>query len=49
MVVNVGDAMEFWTGGRFKSTLHRVAEGKGEERWSLVYFDQPDDEVELVV
>ncbi|KAH8922768.1 Clavaminate synthase-like protein [Atractiella rhizophila] len=55
VLVNVGDALEFWTGGKFKSTLHRVTagpnggDGAGAERWSIAFFDQPDKEVPLVV
>ena len=48
-VCNIGDAMQRWTDGRFRSTLHRVAdppEGAG-ERISLVYFHQPNPDVAL--
>jgi isopenicillin N synthase-like dioxygenase len=24
VVINIGDALEFWSGGLFRSTLHRV-------------------------
>jgi len=45
VLVNVADVMEFWTGGRFRSTLHRVEKPQdGGERWSIAFFDQPDDE-----
>lgn len=39
---NLGDALQYWTGGRLKSTYHRVrmprpGEYRG-ERYSLAYF-----------
>lgn len=40
-VVNIGDLMERWTGGRWTSTLHRVRATR-ERRMSLVFFQQPD-------
>ncbi|ORY25332.1 hypothetical protein BCR39DRAFT_544332 [Naematelia encephala] len=46
-LVNVGLAMELWSGGTYKATLHRVVfpEEETEDRWSIAYFVQPDDEV----
>ena len=45
-VCNLGDAMARWTGGRWASTLHRVAnppEGAVQrDRISLVFFHQPN-------
>ena len=45
-VCNLGDAMAHWTGGRWASTLHRVAnpprEAAGRDRISLVFFHQPN-------
>ena len=45
-VCNLGDAMARWTGGRWASTLHRVAnppEGAAQrDRISLVFFHQPN-------
>lgn len=41
-VVNIGDALERWTNGRWRSTLHRVqlppAGGAGNERFSIAFF-----------
>ena len=44
-VVNIGDLMELWTGGRWRSTLHRVTvppQHAGRRRMSLAFFHQPD-------
>jgi len=40
-VVNVGDLLARWTGGRWASTLHRVRSTDA-RRMSLVFFQQPD-------
>jgi isopenicillin N synthase-like dioxygenase len=47
-VVNIGDMMERWTNGVFTSTLHRVINASGRERFSLPFFFDPDYEAELV-
>jgi isopenicillin N synthase-like dioxygenase len=50
-LINVGLAMELWSGGAYKATLHRVVfppakEGEGlQGRYSVTYFVQPDDQV----
>ncbi|KAF4493476.1 2OG-Fe(II)oxygenase superfamily [Fusarium agapanthi] len=51
IVVNIGDALEFWTAGRLRSTLHRVAfprtARENVARLSIPVFIQPDREVLL--
>ena len=45
-VCNIGDAMSDWTGGRWRSTLHRVANpppgAEQSDRISIVFFHQPN-------
>jgi isopenicillin N synthase-like dioxygenase len=41
-IINVGDMMQFWTGGRFVSTPHRVANRTGRDRLSMPFFVNPD-------
>ncbi|KAF7196235.1 2-oxoglutarate-dependent dioxygenase gloE [Pseudocercospora fuligena] len=52
-VVNLGDAMVKFTAGILRSNMHRVVNPPGEQqnetRYSLVYFNRPEDEVELKV
>jgi isopenicillin N synthase-like dioxygenase len=41
-VVNIGDSMRMWTNNRFASTLHRVCNHYGRERYSVGVFANPD-------
>ncbi len=41
-VLNIGNMMECWSGGRFRSTLHRVHPPLGTDRHSIAYFATPD-------
>jgi isopenicillin N synthase-like dioxygenase len=38
LLINIGDCMARWTNDQFKSTLHRVINLSGDERYSLVFF-----------
>lgn len=40
-VVNVGEVMKVWTDGVFSSTLHRVINRSGRERYSIPFFMYP--------
>ncbi len=47
---DVGDIMERWTNGYYKSTLHRVAfneQSEKRDRYSIVYFCMPNWEQAL--
>jgi len=46
-VVNIGDMMEVWSGGRWRSTMHRVHPPLEQERYSIGYFAVPDYDTEI--
>ncbi|KAF8154117.1 hypothetical protein B0H34DRAFT_784130 [Crassisporium funariophilum] len=50
-ICNIGDALNLLSGGILKSCVHRVVPPPGKqaehERWSLVYFTRPTNEIHL--
>lgn len=45
VVVNIGDALDLWSGGVLKSTLHRISFKNlpfDRSRWSMAYFVNPN-------
>lgn len=47
-VVNLGDMLERWTNGMFRSTMHRVVTTGDEERYSIPFFFEPNFDAEVV-
>lgn len=43
--VNIGNMMMWWSNGRYKSTLHRVRNTSGAERFSIPFFWNADPDV----
>jgi isopenicillin N synthase-like dioxygenase len=41
-IVNIGDSMKMWTNHRFASTLHRVVNHYGRDRYSVGVFANPN-------
>lgn len=46
-VCNIGDMMQHWTGGLFKSTKHRVVNASGNQRISFPFFYEPNFDAEV--
>ncbi len=38
---NIGTMLALWSGGRFRSTRHRVHPPRGQDRYSIAYFASP--------
>ncbi|KAF2854645.1 2OG-Fe(II) oxygenase [Plenodomus tracheiphilus IPT5] len=48
-VVNVADFLKVITGGTWQSTVHRVRNTGGEERYSMPFFFSPDEDARISV
>lgn len=44
-VVNIGDMLSYWSNDTFVSTVHRVLNLSGEERYSIPFFCGPNYEI----
>jgi len=47
-IVNVGDLMTIWSGGRYRATWHRVVNQAPRDRYSIAFFLDPNAEVDVV-
>mmetsp|Transcript_1347 Transcript_1347/g.2755 ORF Transcript_1347/g.2755 Transcript_1347/m.2755 type:complete len:323 (-) Transcript_1347:2137-3105(-) len=46
-VINIGDMLEYWTCGLYKSTIHRVMTGHEKERYSFPFFFEPQFDAQI--
>ena len=47
LVINVGDLLERWTNGAYRSTPHRVVNDSSRERLSMVMAYDPNPETQI--
>ena len=43
--LTLGKNMDFWTGGRYRATLHRVVNKTKSQRYSIPFFYEPNIDV----
>ncbi|CAM9249853.1 unnamed protein product, partial [Laminaria digitata] len=47
-ICNIGDMLQRWTNDELRSTMHRVVNKLGRERYSIPFFFQPNYEAQVV-
>jgi isopenicillin N synthase-like dioxygenase len=49
ILINVGDMLQMWSNGVLKSTMHRVVNSYGHDRYSLAFFLHPSKGTKLTI
>ncbi|KAJ7570563.1 hypothetical protein O6H91_01G125900 [Diphasiastrum complanatum] len=47
LVCNIGDTLQVWTNGRYKSVMHRVCNHKDHKRFSLAFMPTPSASAQI--